>query len=290
MTDLGDNAPAKDFKTRLSLVMLSGIVRDTTDATLEIEDIADVYYASQPKKLFSLSRNQREAIEVGDDGAVVSRLSLKPHVDEPIAMTFSPDGAKMMVLGSDGDLHIFAAKGCGASQQGMHRRALKQQQVMPGRRVLGIPGGPPAANDGMIGTGLVSSGQNPSSWLAQLSAETAKHADSQNDIYLYYSRLALHNKNYLAMYSLCEAHNITEPTSGRAYSGLAFNDMRKTVWTITGSPPMMAEYNIAGTLERDVSLGSSATSSRPTGRFIPTSHFSSPGLVWLTPSATSRCV
>lgn len=110
LTDLGftDFAAQPSADTALSLVMLNGVVRKTTDSKIAVSNVTDIYYASQPRRLFVLSG--QELLELDDSGNVASRLNLEAQVERPVGLTFAPDGGKFMVLGADGQVHIFSSQ------------------------------------------------------------------------------------------------------------------------------------------------------------------------------------
>jgi len=251
VTDLGPG-PASDAK--LSLVMLNGVVMRTTDSTIAAQNITDIYYATQPRKLFALSGTQREVLEIGGEGAVEFRLSLKDIPDRPVGFTFSPDGGKLIVLGAGGSMAVYSAHGCDGDEPIVSRRSLRSAMAPPSRRVLGLASSSRGPSDSIPVTEN-SMVELRSSSMQEIAGQIASNFDLQNEIYLYYLRLPTWQKNYLDMYSLCELHNLTDPRAGHVFSGLSFDDKRKSVWTITGSPAMMAEYSIAGTLDQDIPIG-----------------------------------
>jgi hypothetical protein len=130
----------------ISLVMLNGVVRPTTDGNFEsAAGMSDVYYATGPRKLFVLSSAENKVLEIAGDGNIAAQLSLDDFSKNPISFTFSPEGRKLIVLEADGSMHILSSELCpGTAESGGNPAAAVAQQQQEqfarlGRKVLGAP-------------------------------------------------------------------------------------------------------------------------------------------------------
>ena len=169
VTDVGNEtfSPRRQRPT-ISLVMLNGVVRPTTDGNFDsAADLTDVYYATSPKKLFVLSNAEQELLELSGDGKVGARLSLKNYAKNPISFTFSPEGTKLIVLEADGSMHILSNEECAEKPQYVGKRAAYQEEQLArmGRKVLGAK---PKEARKIISPIIDIAGERSDSWMDDL--------------------------------------------------------------------------------------------------------------------------
>eukprot|EP00951_Prasinocladus_malaysianus_P020884 scaffold171895_cov40-Prasinocladus_malaysianus.AAC.1 len=198
-------------QTQLAMVMPNGFVRRTTDHLLALSNVTDMYYATQPHKLFALTAEDNELVQLEPGGSVEASLSLAERVSMPLGMTFSPDGSTLAVLDAGSRVHLFSPAGCRAGptgSSGAHRsllltagRSLKataQTKVIKSADEAAEQLSKAYAVDSdLVDYSFPTEDEQRPLVTGQLTTherkgkqvQVAKQLDLQNSVYLYYARL-----------------------------------------------------------------------------------------------------